>query len=177
MGLRMSETQARLDKKSRRLIGHFRKREDGSAAVEFALVAMPFFALIIAIVELGIFFFASRYFEDGVFNASRQVMTQRLAAGSICTAFKNEIAANFPTWINPNQIVLSVKSNTSFAAAGATTVDLNGGGCSFGSPGQVVTVTATYPYPFQGFRMVTGGMLFGTGINLSMSTAFRVEPS
>jgi Flp pilus assembly protein TadG len=173
----MSETSLQLPRKTRRMLKRFRKREEGSAAVEFALVAMPFIALIMAIVELGIFFFASRYFEDGVFNASRQVMTQRLPAASICTAFKNEIAASFPSWINPNQIVLSVSSNSGFAAAGATTVDLNGGGCSFGTPGQVVTITATYPYPFQGFRLVTGGALFGAGTNLSVSTAFRVEPT
>jgi Flp pilus assembly protein TadG len=154
----------------------FRRNEDGAAAVEFALVAMPFFALIIAVVELGIFFFASRYFEDGVFNASREVMTQRLPASSICSAFKTKIAANFPQMINPNNIVLTVRAGTSFGTANGTAVDLASGSCSFGAPGQVVTVTATYPYPFQGFRFVAGGVLWGANQQLAVSTTFRVEP-
>jgi Flp pilus assembly protein TadG len=163
-------------RKIRRFLKRFRRSNEGAAAVEFALVAMPFIGLLIAVMELGIFYFASRYFEDGVFNASRQIMTQRLPAATICTAFKTEIANNFPTWLNPNNIVLTVKSGSSFGGT-PTTVNFASGSCSFGSPGQVVTVTATYPYPFQGFRAMTGGVLWGANLNLSVSTAFRVEPS
>lgn len=171
----MSEKQQQLPRRLRRFLKRFGSREDGAAAVEFALVAMPFIGLLMAIIELGIFFFASRYFEDGVFNASRQVMTQRLPAASICSAFKTEIANNFSTMIDPTKIVLSVSANSSFGS-GATAVNLSSGTCAFGTPGQVVTVTATYPYPFQGFRVATGGTLWGTGYGLSVSTAFRVEP-
>jgi Flp pilus assembly protein TadG len=170
----MSAEPHRLPRKTRRFLKRFRRNEDGAAAVEFSLVAMPFIALMIAIVELGIFFFASRYFEDGVFNASRQIMTQRLPASTICTAFKTEIANNFPDWINPNNIVLSVSTGSNFGAG--TPVNLGNSGCSFGAPGQVVTVTATYPYPFNGFRTAVGGTLWGANVNLSVSTAFRVEP-
>lgn len=170
----MSDEERRLPRRIRRFLKRFRRNENGGAAVEFALVAMPFIGLMIAIIELGIFFFASRYFEDGVFNASRQIMTQRLPSASICSAFKTEIANNFPNWIDPNRIVLSVSTGTTFGAG--TAVNLSGGGCSFGTPGQVVTVTATYPYPFRGFRVALGGTLWGSNVNLSVSTAFRVEP-
>jgi Flp pilus assembly protein TadG len=176
MGCLMSEKTTVLPRRTRRFLKRLRRNEDGAAAVEFALVAMPFFGLIIAIVELGIFFFASRYFEDGMFNASRQVMTQRLPAATICTAFKNEIAANFPRWLDPNKIVLTVKANNNFGSAGASTIDLGSGGCSFGAPNQVVTITGTYPYPFQGFRFIAGGTLWGANLQLAVSTAFRVEP-
>jgi Flp pilus assembly protein TadG len=151
----------------------FRRNEDGAAAVEFALVAMPFVALMVLIVELGVFFFATRYFEDGMFNASRKIMTQRLPAGSICAAFKAEIAANFPTWLDPNQVVLTIREGSDFS--GGANVDMNGGGCTFGASQKVVTVTATYPYPFAGVRTVAGGAFWGAGNNLSISTAFRVE--
>lgn len=170
----MSADNVQLPRRTRRFLKRFRRNENGSAAVEFALVAMPFIGLLVAIVELGIFFFASRVFEDGVFNASRQLMTQRLPAASICSAFRTEIANNFPTWLNPANIVLSVNAGSNFS--GGATVNLAGPGCSFGSPGQVVTVTATYPYPFRGFRIAMGGTLWGSGTNLTVSTAFRVEP-
>ncbi|MGL4242982.1 MAG: TadE/TadG family type IV pilus assembly protein [Beijerinckiaceae bacterium] len=157
------------------MLGKLRRNQDGAAAVEFALVALPFIGLLVAVVELGVFFFATRYFEDGVFNASRKVMTQSLGSGNACTAFKNEIAASFPSWINPNNIVLTVKENAGFGGT-PTAVDLSAGGCTFGAAGKVVTITATYPYPFKGFRIAVGGTLWGAGTNLSLSTAFRVEP-
>jgi Flp pilus assembly protein TadG len=170
----MSAVEHRPSRKTRRFLSRFRRNENGGAAVEFALVAMPFIGLVVAIIELGIFFFASRHFEDGVFNASRQVMTQRLPPASICSAFRTEISNQLSGWLNPNNVVLSVSTGTNFGAG--TAVNLGGGGCSFGTPGQVVTVTATYPYPFVGFRIALGGTLWGAGTNLSVSTAFRVEP-
>lgn len=156
------------------LFGRFRKKEDGAAAVEFALVALPFFGLIFAVIELGIFFFASRYLEDGVFNASRKVLTQRLPPASICSAFKTEIGNNFAAWLDPTKIVLSVKPLSSFGGSGSA-VDLASGGCSFGASGQTMVITATYPYPFQGFRFLSTGPNIGKDLNLSASTAFRVE--
>jgi hypothetical protein len=174
MGLAMSEQSLQLPRRHRRFLKRFRKNQDGGAAVEFALVAMPFIGMMIAILELGIFFFASRYFEDGVFNASRSVMTQRLGSANVCSAFRNEMANNFPTWLDPSRIVLSVSTGAGFA--GGAPVDLANAGCSFGAPGQVITITASYPYPFQGFRIATGGTLWGANLELRSSTAFRVEP-
>jgi Flp pilus assembly protein TadG len=170
----MSAQDHRLPRRTRRFLRRFRRDDNGGAAVEFSLVAMPFIALTVAIVELGIFFFATRYFEDGMFNASRSIMTQRLPSASICSSFRTEIANSFPSWINPNNIVLTVRTGTGFS--GGSNVDLNAGLCAFGAPGEVVTVTATYPYPFQGFRVAVGGMLWGANLNLTTSTAFRVEP-
>jgi Flp pilus assembly protein TadG len=170
----MSAQDHRLPRRTRRFLRRFRRDNDGAAAVEFALVAMPFIGLTVAIIELGIFFFATRYFEDGMFNASRAVMTQRLPSASICSSFRTEIANNFPTWINPNSIALTVRTGTAFS--GGSNVDLTATGCAFGAPGQVVTVTATYPYPFRGFRVALGGTMWGANVNLTTSTAFRVEP-
>jgi Flp pilus assembly protein TadG len=70
-----------------------RKREDGATAVEFALVALPFFGLVFAILELAIFFFASRYLEDAVFNMGRKILTQRVNPASACSAVSTEIAS------------------------------------------------------------------------------------
>jgi Flp pilus assembly protein TadG len=156
------------------LLNCFRKKEDGAAAVEFALVALPFFGLIFAVIELAIFFFASRFLEDGLFNASRKVLTQRLDTANICNAFKTEVNTQLSGWFNPTKLTLSVTPLSSFGGAGAP-VDLNAGGCSFGATGQTMIVKATYAYPFMGFRFISGSSLIGKDIGLSASTAFRVE--
>jgi TadE-like protein len=156
------------------LLTGFRKKEEGAAAVEFALVALPFFGLIFAVIELAIFFFASRFLEDGLYNASRKVLTQRLDPASICSAFKTEVNTQLASWFSPAKLTLSVTPLSSFAGTG-TPVDLSGGGCSFGGTGQTMIVKATYAYPFTGFRFISGSTLIGKDIGLSASTAFRVE--
>ena len=44
----------------RKPLRRFRRDRRGSAAVEFALIATPFFALLFAIIETSIVFFAGR---------------------------------------------------------------------------------------------------------------------
>lgn len=157
-----------------RLLMRFRKQEDGAAAVEFAMIALPFFALIFAVFELAIFFFASRYVEDGLFNASRKVLTQRLPAGNVCSEFKKELAANFTKWLDPSKLVITAKPLSSFSGTEAA-ADFASGTCAFGAPGSVVVLSVTYPYPFNGFRFTSGSSKIGTNIPLFASTAFRVE--
>jgi Flp pilus assembly protein TadG len=156
------------------LLTSFRKKEDGAAAVEFALVALPFFGLIFAVIELAIFFFASRFLEDGLFNASRKVLTQRLDPAGICAAFKTEVNNQLSGWFSPSKLTLTVTPMSSFNGTG-TAVDLSAGGCSFGGTGQTMLVRASYVYPFTGFRFISGSTLIGKDIGLSASTAFRVE--
>jgi Flp pilus assembly protein TadG len=156
------------------LLKRFRKQEDGAAAVEFALIALPFFALIFAVFELAIFFFASRYVEDGLFNASRKVLTQRLPAGNVCAEFKKELATNFTNWLDASKLVITAKPLSSFAGTEAA-ADFASGTCSFGAPGSVVVLSVTYPYPFNGFRFTSGSAKIGTNMPLFASTAFRVE--
>src|ERR1700687_1379750 len=55
--------------------GRLLRREDGAAAVEFALVAAPFLALLFAIMETALVFFAGQYLETVVTDTSRLIMT------------------------------------------------------------------------------------------------------
>jgi Flp pilus assembly protein TadG len=152
----------------------FKRREDGAAAVEFALVALPFFGLMFAIIELAIFFFASRYLEDGLYNASRKILTQRLTPGTICSSFKTEVENELSTLLSPSKLTLSVTPLSSFSGTG-TALDLASAGCTFGGTGQTVIIKASYAYPFQGFRFIAGSASIGKDITLSASTALRVE--
>jgi Flp pilus assembly protein TadG len=53
----------------------FWRGDDGAAAVEFALIAMPFFTLMLGIFETTSIYFASSTLESAVTDASRQIRT------------------------------------------------------------------------------------------------------
>lgn len=56
----------------------FRRRDDGSAAVEFALLALPFFALVMFTFELGLGFVANKVLEIGTDTVARQIRVGQL---------------------------------------------------------------------------------------------------
>ena len=60
----------------RKALRRFRRNRRGSAAVEFALVAPIFFALLFAIIETAIVFFAGQVLETGVQDSSRMIYTE-----------------------------------------------------------------------------------------------------
>jgi len=60
---------------TRSVFHRFRRNSRGTAAVEFALVAPLFFALLFAIIETGIMFFASQALETLTQNSARQILT------------------------------------------------------------------------------------------------------
>ncbi|WP_083556028.1 TadE/TadG family type IV pilus assembly protein [Hyphomicrobium sp. NDB2Meth4] len=52
--------------------------EDGAAAIEFALVGLPFLLFIFGIIGFGLYFLTSTYLEHGVKTASRKILTGEL---------------------------------------------------------------------------------------------------
>jgi len=58
----------------------FAQREEGSAAVEFALVVVPFLALMFAIIQTALVFFAQQTLESVAANAARQILTGQAQA-------------------------------------------------------------------------------------------------
>ncbi|HEY8190246.1 MAG TPA: TadE/TadG family type IV pilus assembly protein, partial [Micavibrio sp.] len=56
------------------------KRSEGSVAVEFALISIPFVYLTIAIVELSLFFAAANMLEGGINESARMIRTGQLQA-------------------------------------------------------------------------------------------------
>jgi Flp pilus assembly protein TadG len=58
-----------------RLFVRLRRNEDGVAAIEFALLAVPFFMLLFAIIESCIAFAAEQVLENAVDTMGRQVRT------------------------------------------------------------------------------------------------------
>jgi Flp pilus assembly protein TadG len=173
-----------------RLIGvrcaahRFMRRQDGAAAVEFGLIAAPFLALVFAIMETAIVFFAGQALETAAADSSRLIMTgqaqsQSFDAAAFKTAVCNKIYGLFDC---QNGVYVNVNTFASFSSASMLNpVDASGNfqnNLSYnpGGPGDVVIVQLFYQYPVYvsllGFNLtnMNGGKRL-----LAASYAFRNE--
>lgn len=92
----MKSGDASILKRSRRraraLLARFHASQDGATAVEFALVALPFFTLLFAILELGLVFMVSTSLENATDAAARRIRTGEVQSeGGTAAAFKTAI--------------------------------------------------------------------------------------
>src|SRR3979490_2331137 len=62
-------------------VRRFAKGEDGIAAVEFGIVAAPFLAMMFAIIETALVFFANQPPETAVADSARLIMTGQAQSG------------------------------------------------------------------------------------------------
>lgn len=70
----------------RNILSCFKKDENGVAAVEFALVALPFFFIVFAIIETALATTAGVVLNNAVNAAARQVMTGEVQKGEMNAA-------------------------------------------------------------------------------------------
>lgn len=63
------------------IVRRFQKNEDGSTAIEFVLLALPFSALLFAILETAIVFFITSTMTHAVSEASRTIRTGTFQQG------------------------------------------------------------------------------------------------
>ena len=75
-----------------KLFRRFRHNRRGSAMVEFALVAPIFFALLFAIIEVAMVFYASQVLETVTQDTARQIFTgQAQGANMTAAQFKSSL--------------------------------------------------------------------------------------
>jgi len=68
--------------RTKRSLLRFTKSESGAAAVEFALVSIPFFLILFSILEQGFYFLGNRLIDAGVNEIAREVRTRQITAGN-----------------------------------------------------------------------------------------------
>lgn len=77
--------------RGKRRIGFWRAR-DGSTAVEFGMVAMPFFFIIFAVLELGLVFVVDSVLENATLETARLIRTGQAKNSSMTAAgFKQDL--------------------------------------------------------------------------------------
>lgn len=167
-----------------RIARRFVRQQDGAAAVEFAMVAAPFLAMVFAIIETAVVFFAGQALETAAADSSRLIMTgQAQNAGYDQTKFKQAVCGKIYGLFNCNGgLYVDVKSYPSFASIPTEKPITNGNmdtntGYAPGNPGDIVVVKLMYQWPVYVSLLGLNLSDMSGGKRLLMSTvAFRNEP-
>jgi Flp pilus assembly protein TadG len=168
------------------LARRFARRDDGAAMVEFAIVVVPFLALLFAIIETALVFFAGQVLETAVADSARLIMTGQAQTQNLnATTFKTKVCERvFGLFDCASGIKIDVRTYTSFTSANTTKpIDADGkldtSGFQFqpGNPGDIVVVRMVYEWPtfVRTFGLNVSDL--ANGNRLIMATAaFRNEP-
>ena len=167
------------------ILRRFHRNRRGSAAVEFALVAPIFFAVLFAIIELALVFFASQILETVTQDTSRLIMTGQAQNASYTQAsFKDAVCAKLTVMFDcVNGVSIDVQSYKQFSTVDVA--DPIDAGKNFvppnnylpGGPGDIVVVRLFYKWPL----FVTGlgfnpANIAGNKRLLTATAAFQNEP-
>jgi Flp pilus assembly protein TadG len=167
----------------RELLRRFRRNRRASAALEFALVAPVFFALLFAIIETALMFFANQVLETITQDSARMIYTGQAQKASYTQAqFATYVCGQIPALFSCNSVWIDVESAS--AASGVNNnscVDASGNFVSAqynpGGASDIVVVQLCYKWPIfvtsLGYNIAN---LPGGKRLLTASAAFRNEP-
>ena len=178
------------------------KNSAGAAAVEFALVALPFLALCGAIFQIAFQIWATQNFDRALQTAVRTIFTGQFQLANSGQTDPAVLLANLkttmcgppnaliPTVFNCQGVKIDVATANSFAGATPSTpinVATGTWNTGFGTnyacakPGTIVVVTAAVQFPtfFNMLGLSTRRFTSGAGAGSSLLTStavFRTEP-
>lgn len=155
-----------------------------ATAVEFALVAAPFCALLIAILQTALVFFAQQVLQTATSESARLVMTGQAQNQNLTAAqFQQDVCNYAPVLFTCSGLYVNVQTFNSFSGMTQMsplqngTFNANAMSYSTGGPGDVVLLQVFYQWPVVlgplGFNLsnMSGNnrLLIGTAV-------FRNEP-
>lgn len=162
-----------------------RRAEDGAAALEFALVGLPFFFMLFAILEIGLVFTLDAVLENATTDAGRlirtgQATTRAMTAGQ----FKDEVCDRMSVFGSDcrSRAAVDVQVIPQFNAPPGDPMDdgdLQDSEMVYdrGAPGDIVVVRVFYRHPLLTPFLEEGLSRMGDGnAVLTATSAFRNEP-
>jgi len=178
----MLKHPAQWSRRYARHLSRFCRARRAATAVEFALIAPAFLAILLAVLQTAIFLFAQQSLQNAAMQAGRLFMTGQ-AQGDSQSTFRNLVCTNYlPSIFTCGNLVVVVQSASSFSGLNTATPPICSGGqpipvtnftYSPGGSGQVMIVQLVYPWSvfggLLGFSLPNCAEMMGT-------SAFRVEP-
>lgn len=174
----------RATRRTRALLARFVRNHSGVAALEFALIAAPFFFLLFAMIEVGAVFFMGSMMENAVLEASRDIRTGRAqSSGMSETAFKNAVCDRISMLGSCDNVEIDVRIFEDFDGVDQSSpidegeMDTDDFGFDPGDAGDIVLVRAFYRW-----QLLTPGLtaalanMDNNEYLVSAATVFRNEP-
>ena len=132
------------------------KNKDGSTAVEFALIGIPFIFMVIGIIEMALMFTAQSLLEASTAEAARQIRTGSVQQGGGEDEFTDVLCEFSAALIPCNQIQYQVEAMEDFGeaqdfpdASFDENGDLEDQGFDPGGVSDVVMIRTSYKYPIK----------------------------
>lgn len=117
---RFSAGPRQANSRPRPLLGRARallRSRDGEAAVEFALVAPMFLALLVAIIESGLIFFAQQALQTAATQSARLIMTGQAQTQNLTAAqFAQTVCGKLPAMFSCANLYVNVAGAATFSA-------------------------------------------------------------
>lgn len=184
----MSATsESRGIKRSRRRSGWraFSRDEHAVAAIEFALIAVPFVALLFAIIETALVFFGGQTLETATANAARMIRTGQAQQNAMTAEdFKDMVCEDVGVLFDcSSKMHVDVRTFADFDSVDLTDPFDDEGNLQDdfeydpGGSGEIVIVRVFYEWPVIGslFGLSLANMPNGSHL-LASTSAFRNEP-
>ncbi|HTO63692.1 MAG TPA: TadE/TadG family type IV pilus assembly protein [Bradyrhizobium sp.] len=184
----MTDVEIASGRKRRNRCADFVADGKGATAVEFALVAVPFLALIVALIQTFLVFFAQELLESVVQKSSRLILTGQVQSQQMTqSAFQQAVCNQIVILFNCSGLMVDVQVASSWSSATPATPTLtfnaqgqvaNNWQFNPGGTGDIVVVRVMYQWPVflgpLGFNLSN----LSNGNRLIMaSAAFQNEPS
>ena len=165
----------------------------GTTIVEFALVAAPFFALLLAILQSSLAYLAQEALESAVESAARSVITgkaqaadlqsigQGMAPAQMAERFRKAACAGLPGFMSCSRLYVDVKSAPTASGLGGNSLPVKLGAdgkptnqfsYELGSQGALVMIRLVYLWPMPVAPTASGG---GQTILIATSVS-KTEP-
>ena len=190
----MAEMKITAGKRRSSRFGAFIRDSKGATAVEFALVATPFLAILAALIQAFLVFFAQSVLENAVRQSSRQILTGQVQTQDASLSQTQAMAAFHQTVCNNAAVLFTctglmvdvqVANNWSSANTGmpVLTYDSNGNVTNTwqfnpGNAGDVVVVRVMYLWPvFFGQIAFNMANQANGSREIMASAAFQNEPA
>ncbi|WP_162247004.1 TadE/TadG family type IV pilus assembly protein [Aureimonas sp. Leaf427] len=162
----------------------FLRNRKGVAAIEFALLGVPFFMILFAILETALIFVGDMTLEQAVERAGRSVRVGTVTKTNIGSGdFKKSLCREIRVLLSCDKVVFDLRSYSDFdsipraAPIKEGALDVTGFRFEPGNAGQIMALRAFYEWPLI-TNVIQGSMsnLSGGKYLLSASAVFQAEP-
>jgi Flp pilus assembly protein TadG len=165
-------------------IGRFTLAQCGATAVEFAILAPPFIAILVAILQIAVVLIAQQVLQTATEQSARLIMTGQAQTGGMSAGqFQQQVCNQATALFNCSGLYVNVQTFSTFSSVSTTNPVSNGQmntnllQYSPGGNGDIVVVQTYYQWPLVlgplGFNL---GNMNGNALLLVGSAAFRNEP-